>query len=187
MSSDDKYDPRSYSEDPDAGLASPLMDLISAGVLVAISGFFIVESLRLPMPGGLLTAPGLLPFLTAASLLVMALMLGANALTRRRAAAAGAAIADGIDLPPDFRRSIGLGAVLIVYVAAMQFLPVEIVFHLAGLRFVIGAFEVASVVTLTAILRFFWQQPLWACLAVSLAWIAFLSIVFRMIFIVSLP
>lgn len=185
MSSD--YDPRSYSEDPDAGLGTPLMDLVAAGVLVAISLWFVVESLRLPAPGGVFTAPGLLPFLTAASLLIMALMLGANALARRRAAVAGAAIVDGFDLPPDFWRSMGLGAILIVYIAAMQFLPVEYAFRLFGLRFVIGAFEVTSVVTITAILRIFWQQPLWACLAVSVVWIAFLSIVFRMIFIVTLP
>jgi hypothetical protein len=176
-----------YSEDSDAGLASPLMDLIAAGVLVAISLFFIVESLRLPMPGGIITAPGLLPFLTAGSLLVMAVMLGANALTRRRAAASAADMADGTALPPDFRRSMGLGAVLIIYVAALQFVPVEMAFQVLGLRFFIGAFEVVSIVVITAILRFFWQQPLWTCLAVSAAWIAFLSIVFRMIFIVPLP
>lgn len=185
MSTD--YDPRSYSEDPDAGLATPLMDLVASGVLIALAVFFIVESLRLPAPGGLLTAPGLLPFLTSATLLVMALMLGTNALARRRAGAAGARIADGLDLPPDFVRSMGLGAILIIYVTAMQYLPVEIVFHLFGLRFVIGAFEVASVIAITAILRIFWQQPLWACLAVTAGWIAFLSIVFRMIFIVPLP
>jgi hypothetical protein len=180
------YDPRSISEDPNAGLATPLMDLVAAGILVAIALWFSIESLRLPVPADTLTAPGLLPFLTAASLLIMALILGASALARRRETA-GAPIADGLDLPPDFWRTMGLGAILTVYVAALEFLPVSVAFSLGGLRFVIGAFEVASVIALTGILRLFWQEPLPACLAVSVGWVAFLSVVFRMIFHVQLP
>lgn len=175
-----------YSEDPNAGLATPFMDLLAAAILIAISLWFIVESLRLPVPGDAFTAPGLLPFLTAASLLVMALMLGGAALARRRAASAGA-IADGLALPPDFWRTMGLGAILTVYVAALHFVPVELVFQVFGSRVIIGAFEVTSVVTLTAVLRLFWKEPLWACLGVTLAWITFLSLVFRMVFHVHLP
>jgi hypothetical protein len=180
-------DLRTISEDANAGMATPLMDLMAAGVLVAIAVWFAVDALRLPVPGDLITAPGLLPFLTAASLLVMALMLGASALGRRRAARAGARIVDGLDLPPDFWRTMGLGAILTVYIAAMQLLPVSAAFTLGSLRFVIGSFEVASVIALTAILRVFWQAPLAHCLGVSVVWIVFLSIVFRMIFHVQLP
>jgi hypothetical protein len=56
-----------------------------------------------------------------------------------------------------------------------------------SIRFVIGAFEVASVVILTAILRIYWGAALWACFAVTLGWIAFLSIMFRIVFQVPLP
>jgi Tripartite tricarboxylate transporter TctB family len=175
------------SEDPHAGLAAPVMDLIAASVLATISLWFMIEALRLPAPGGTATAPGLLPFLTAASLLVMALILGADALARRRNGGAGAAVRDGIDLPPDFRRTMTLGAILAVYVFALEFAGIEVAFALFSLRFVIGAFEVVTVVMLTAVLRIYWQAPLWACLAVTLGWVAFLSIVFRMIFHVPLP
>ena len=180
-------DPHTLSEDPNAGLSTPLMDLSAAGVLAAIALWFVVESLRLPVPGDTITAPGLLPFLTAASLLIMALMLGASALARRRAAQTDASIVDGLQLPPDFWRTMGLGLILTVYVAALQFLPVSAAFEIAGLRFVIGAFEVASLIVLTVILRIFWQEPVITCLAVTAGWVAFLSIVFRLVFHVHLP
>src|SRR5690554_2010138 len=106
---------RVWSEDVNAGLATPVMDLIAAVVIGAIALWFTVASLMLPRPGGIVTAPGLLPFLTAGSLLVMAGMLAAMALRRWRAAPQEAA---RLDLPADFRRSMLLGAILVVYVAA---------------------------------------------------------------------
>jgi hypothetical protein len=175
------------SEDPNAGYATPFMDLLAAGIIAAIAVWFMVESLRLPTPGGMTTAPGLLPFLVAATLMLMALLLGVDALTRRRNGVAGVKVPDGLELPPDFARSIGLGAILIVYVAALQFASIEVAFTLLGLRFLIGAFEVVTAIVLTAILRIYWQAALWACLAVSLGWVAFLSIVFRLIFSQPLP
>jgi hypothetical protein len=69
----------------------------------------------------------------------------------------------------------------------LQFASIEVAFTLFELRFIIGAFEVVTVIVLTAILRIYWQQPLWACLAVSFGWTAFLSIVFRLIFSQPLP
>jgi hypothetical protein len=175
------------SEDPHAGLATPAMDLIAAGALTAISLWFMVESLRLPAPGGIATAPGLLPFLTAASLLVMALTLGADALTRRHGGGGAPGAADGIELPTDVGRTAVLAAILVVYVCALQFAAIELAFELFALRFIIGSFEVASAVVLTAILRIYWQAPLWTCLAVAVGWIAFLSVVFRLVFHVPLP
>jgi len=175
------------SEDPNAGHATPFMDLTAAGVLAAIALWFLVEALRLPLPGGIATAPGLLPFLTAATLVLMALLLGADALARRRNGVGGLPVPDGLDLPSDFGRSMALGVILIVYVAALQFASIEVAFTLFGLRFVIGAFETVTVIVLTAILRIYWQAALWTCLAVTVGWIAFLSIVFRMIFSQTLP
>jgi hypothetical protein len=171
------------SEDPNAGQATPVMDMIAAGLVAAIALWIGVESLRLPMPGGLITAPGLLPFLTTGSLLVMAGLLALSALRRRRQAGEGG----GIELPEEFPRSMALGAILIVYVAALQFLPVEAAVRAGPVRLVVGNFEVATVVIMTAILRIFWRSALWACLAVSVGWVAFLSLVFRLVFELRLP
>jgi hypothetical protein len=160
------------------------MDLIAAGALAAVSIWMLVESLRLPIPGGLATAPGLLPFLTAASLLAMAGVLGANALVRRRTLAPGA---DRIELPDGFGKTMTLGAILLVYVLGLQFLPLERSLTVGPVRLVIGAFEAVTTVVLTAVLRIYWRQALWLCLALSLAWISLLSVVFRVVFRIQLP
>jgi hypothetical protein len=52
---------------------------------------------------------------------------------------------------------------------------------------VIGSFEVASIIVLTAILRVFWQRALWMCLAMAFSWTVFLSLVFRLVFEQQLP
>jgi hypothetical protein len=173
-----------WSEDVNAGLATPIMDLIAAAAIGAIALWFTVASLMLPRPGGIVTAPGLLPFLTAGSLLVMAGMLAAMALRRWRSAPQEAT---RLELPADFRRSMLLGAILVVYVTALQYLPVAMATRIGPVRLVIGNFEVASVIVLTAILFIFWKAPLWKCLVIVFCWIAFLSAVFRIVFEVQLP
>jgi hypothetical protein len=172
------------SEDPNAGLSTPRMDLIAAGVIGAIGIWFGIEAWRLPIPGGVITAPGLLPFLTAASLLIMAGLLVSAALRRRRTMLPQD---DRIELPEEFRRSMMLGAILVVYVAALQFLPIAAAIAAGPIRLVIGNFEAATLVILTAILRVFWQTRLWPCLAVSFGWVVFLSLTFRLLFETQLP
>jgi hypothetical protein len=172
------------SEDPNAGLATPIMDLSAAGVIAGVAIWMLIESLRLPAPGGMITAPGLLPFLTAGSLLIMAGLLAAAALRRRRHMAPEV---DRIELPADFSRSMILGAILIVYVAALEFLPIAAAVSVGSTRLAIGNFEVATIVVLATILRIFWRGTPWACLAVSFGWVAFLSLVFRLIFEIQLP
>jgi hypothetical protein len=182
MADDEK---RVLSEDANAGLATPIMDLAAAAVTAAIAIFLAIESLRLPMPGGVIfTAPGLLPFVTAASLLVMALLLGASAITRRRTTPRAL---DRFDVPADAMRSLTLGGIVVLYVLALQVVPFELSFHVGGLHFFIGAFEPVSVVAITGLLRLYWRARLWACLSVTVVWIAFLSIVFRMLFQTPLP
>jgi hypothetical protein len=181
MAEQDKIE---LSEDPNAGLATPIMDLLAAGLIAAIALYMAVESFRLSVPGDVITAPGLLPFLTAGSLLFMAGLLAVAALRRWRTVAPEA---NRIELPADFARSLLLGGILVVYVAALQFLPVATAVRLGSLRLVIGNFEVATVLALMAILWIFWKPVLWACLAVAAGWVAFLSLVFRLLFELQLP
>jgi hypothetical protein len=70
---------------------------------------------------------------------------------------------------------------------ALQVVPFETSFNIGSLHFYIGAFEPVSVVFVTGLLRLYWKAPLWACLSVTVVWIAFLSIVFRMLFQTPLP
>ena len=152
------------SEDANAGYATPIMDMIAAGIVAAIALVMAIVSLRLPVPGGIFTAPGLLPFLTSASLLIMAGVLGFNALGRRRTTPREL---DRIEVPSDFKRSLALGGIVIIYVLGLQFVPVRTSFNIGSLHFVIGAFETVSVVVITGLLRFYWRAPLWACLTVD--------------------
>jgi hypothetical protein len=186
MASDETADEkRVISEDANAGLATPIMDLSAAVVIAVIAIFLAVESLRLPVPGGVIfTAPGLLPFLTAASMLVMALLLGASAIARRRSTPRAL---DGFEVPTDVLRSLTLGGIVVLYVLALQVVPFEVSFNVGGLHFYIGAFEPVSIVFLTGLLKLYWRSPLWTCLSVIVVWIAFLSIVFRMLFQTPLP
>jgi hypothetical protein len=176
---------RVYSEDANAGYATPIMDLSAAIVIALIAIVMAIESLRLPMPGGVIfTAPGLLPFLTSASMLVMAMLLGYSAVVRRPTVPRAL---DRFEIPPDAMRSLILGGLVALYVLALQFVPFETSFNVAGLHFVIGAFEPVSVVFLTGLLRVYWRAPLWTCLSVIVVWTLFLSIVFRMLFQIPLP
>jgi hypothetical protein len=167
-----------------ADMANPIMDLIAAGVIAVIAIFVVIASLQLPVPGSAFTAPGLLPFLTAASLLVMALLLGTSAITRRRTMPRAL---DRFEIPDDFKRTLVLGGIVILYVLGLQVIPVDASFNVGGLHFVIGAFETISLIAITGLLKLYWRAPLWACLAVTVGWIAFLSIVFRMLFQTPLP
>lgn len=187
--SSSKYDlaedgPHVISEDPNAGMANPIMDLAAAGAIGAVALFMAIESLRLPVSGGVFTAPGLLPFLTAASLLVMSLLLGYSAMVRRRTTPRAL---DRFEIPEDFQRALVLGGIVILYVLGLEVVPVHVGFNVGPLRFIIGAFETVSLVVLTGLLKLYWRAPLWACFAVTVAWTAFLSIVFRMLFVTPLP
>jgi hypothetical protein len=176
---------RVLSEEANAGFGTPVMDLTAAAVIAAIAVFLAIESLRLPEPGGVIfTAPGLLPFLTSASLLIMAALLGLSALQRRRTLPR---VLDRFEMPTDALRSLTLGGIVALYVLALQVTPFSTSFNLGPLHFVIGAFEPVSVVFLTGLLRIYWRAPLWKCLVIIVLWIAFLSIVFRMLFQVPLP
>jgi hypothetical protein len=187
MASDEVADDekRVISEDANAELATSIMDLTAAVVIAAIAIFVAAESLRLPVPGGVVfTAPGLLPFLTAASLVVMAVLLGYSAIIRRRAMPRAL---DRFEIPADAMRSLTLGGIVVLYVLALQVVPFETSFNVSSLHFYIGAFEPVSIVFITGLLRLYWRATLWACLAVTVAWIAFLSIVFRVLFQTPLP
>ncbi|MGI9379055.1 MAG: hypothetical protein ACR2OW_05330 [Methyloligellaceae bacterium] len=171
------------SEEESVGYASPTMDLIAAATLIALSVWIMIMSVRLPVPSDIATAPGLLPFLTAASVCAMALVLGYIALQRRKIDMR--TLAD--DIPPELGSTLLLMVVLLIYISALQVLAFETAVQFAGIRYVFGSFELVSIVVLTAIFRIYWTSVLWACLAVSCVWIIFLSMMFRLVFKIPLP
>jgi hypothetical protein len=170
-------------EDENAGFASPAQDLIAATFLVLLSLWVMVESVRLENPGSLVTAPGLLPFLTAGSLAVMALWLGVMALRRKRA--------DADTVPPEsspeMRRTLILFALIGAYLAGLELIRFDYVAPVGGFRIGFGSFEALTIIALCVILSIYWRKALWACLAVSVVWTVFLAGVFRYVFTIPLP
>ena len=170
-------------EDNNAGFASPIQDLVAAAVLAVLSLWIMIESVRLANPGTLATAPGLLPFLTAASLCAMAASLAAMAIRRQRKGLA----AIPVDEEPDHPRTVLLVCLIGAYLVSLQLISFEYVWTVSGMRLGYGAFEVLSILTLTTILVIFWCRPLWMCLTVSTIWVTALAAVFRYVFIIPLP
>lgn len=163
--------------------APPILDMIAAAALVALSLWVMVEAFRLPQPGDWTTAPGLLPFAVGASLGLMSLALGWHALKRR----GGDSSSLGAALPSAWLRTLGLFLIIGIYLLGLELVPFEQTFSLGGFRYGFGSFEVFSIVTLTVLLVMNWRAPIWACLLVSVIWIAALAAAFRLLFRIPLP
>ena len=142
-------------------------------------------SLSLPVPGEIHTAPGLLPFIVAGSLLIMALGLGASELARRRLGLHVPAFAYR-DISTDLRSLLLAGAVAI-YIAALQMLAFQQNFSAFGTTLRLSAFEPATILALTAIIHVSWRGPFWITTTVSIIWTAFLSLMFQLVFRIPLP
>lgn len=172
-------------EEAGAGHSAPGVDLFAAGFLIALSILVMVASVMLPVPGSLLTAPGLLPFLTAASLAIMALMLGNSAWQRRKAGV----VMDPADMRDreEDRRAMVLAGVVAAYILALQFLAFQIYLKIAGVDIVLSAFEPVTIIALSTIIHFAWRGPLWITVAISSGWTLLLSLVFQKLFQIPLP
>ena len=171
------------SEDESAGYASPALDIIAALAISALSIWIMIESLTLKVPGAITTAPGIIPFITACMLLIMAIVLGVAAVRRQRLEPGSIAL----DVPQELPRTGLLISILVVYVSALEFLEFSNDVELGSYNMQITAFEPISIVVLTAILRIFWTSRLWPCLLVAILWISFLSFAFQSLMKIPMP
>ena len=180
MSNTDKH---YVSEDESAGYASPVLDIIAVVAISALSIWIMIESLSLKVPGAITTAPGLIPFISAGMLLIMAIALGVAAVRRQRSEPVNIAL----DVPEELPRTGLLIAILVVYVSALEFLEFSSDVELGSFNMQITAFEPISIVVLTTILRIFWTPRLWACLLVAILWISLLSFAFQSLMKIPMP
>ena len=185
MTHSDQPEVKFEGEDANSGFASPALDLIATAILVAIAVAMMVAAWRLPMPGAVHTAPGLLPFLIAASLLLMALGLGASALARRRSGVNTPVFA-GRDWATDLR-SLLLAVAVALYIAALQVLAFQQNYAIFGTNLRLTAFEPATIVTLCSIIHLSWRGPIWITVSISIGWTVVLSLVFQLVFRIPLP
>lgn len=185
MSNTDQPEVKFEGEDANAGFASPTLDLIATAIIVAIAVAMMVASVRLPMPGEIHTAPGLLPFVVSATLLLMAIGLGGSALARRRSGVRIPVFSER-DFATDLRSLLLAGAVA-VYIAALQLLAFQQNLSVFGTNLRLSAFEPATIVTLCTIIHLSWRGPIWITATVSIAWTVILSVVFQLVFRIPLP
>lgn len=170
-------------EDENAGFASPKQDIVAAVFLSALSLWIIVEALNLKMPGSVSTHPGLLPIITATSMMAMAGALGYLAWRRRDLAQAD--IED--DEHASFARTAALFGFIGLYVLALDVVPFNYRFELFAVQLQIGAFEVDTTICLTLLLAYFWRSGFLPALGVAAFWTVSLASVFRYVFNVPLP
>lgn len=172
-------------EDESAGAAHPLLDLTAGLFLLLLGIWFAAMSIALPVPGSVATAPGLLPFLTAASLGAMAILLGLSGFRRL-----------GSTLPFDgsqiftaleSQRRIVLIVTIFVYIAALDALSFETYLNIAGTSVPVGSFEPVTIVAMTTMLRFFWTDRLIHCVLVAVFWTLCIAFAFRGLFNIPMP
>jgi hypothetical protein len=174
-----------HGEEEDA--STPQRDLAAA---VAIAVFALVVmglALGLPNPGSVLTAPGLLPFLTGLSLFAMAVGLGVAALRAGGGKGLGgifAAAASSDAHPGRAWALVGLLAAMIVVIDAV---PFELRFRAAGRTLEIGTFECVSIPFLAFVLRIFWRASVLRCLLVAGVTVVGFAAAFRYGFNIPLP
>ncbi len=168
--------------------SSPTKDLVAAFVIAVLAVAAIVFAARLPNPGTVYSAPSLLPILTGASLLVMALALGAGAIRNGAAFNVDArngwrAFADDIEN----RRTLLLIAIIVLYVVAAGLVSFDLRLAAGNIVLRLSSYEVVSFPFLAAILRVFWRASVARCGLVSLIAVVALASIFRHGFKILLP
>lgn len=170
--------------------STPKKDLTAALFLAVLSFVAMYYAWQLKVPDSLFTAPGLLPFLTGLTLLVMAFGLGFKA--ARQGAALGFFEGNGavvIDYFQDIenRRTLLLTAIIFVWVVIVGQITFDLRLPTPIHVFHFSSYEAISIPMLTLILRIFWRATWARCSLVSIIAIIALATAFRDGFKILLP
>jgi hypothetical protein len=170
--------------------STPGKDLAASAVIAVFAVLVMLLALRMPNPGTLFTAPGLLPFLTGLALLIMAAGLGISSIRADGVKALlqgpGKSVRDYFADIENWRTLLLIG-IIILYVIVTQQIAFDLRFPTKFFAFSFSSYELISIITLTLILRIFWRATLVRCLLVSAFWIIALASVFRYAFHILLP
>ncbi len=171
--------------------STPRKDFIASITVAALGIFAMILSVQLGNPESIYTAPGVLPFITGACLVVMAI--GLFLKTKRRYGldemlAGDSLRAAGIYLSdPEARRTLMLMLVIFAYVMILGQIDLDWRFKTAIYTFRFSGFELISIPFIFFILRFFWRSTLLNCFLVATGIVVFLAVVFRDGFQILLP
>lgn len=177
-------------EEDIAGRTTPKKDLVSAVFLTALSLVAMVYAWQLDVPASIYTAPGLLPFLTGFSLLIMAFGLGLKAL--RRGAADGffdgtGSLVSGYWAEQENRRALLLIAIIFAWVVIVGQVSLDLRWPTPIHEFRFSGYEAVSIPMLILILRLFWQASWARCSLVSIVVVVAVASAFRDGFKILLP
>ena len=171
--------------------STPGKDLAASAVIAAFAVFVMLLAVRMPNPGKVVfTAPGLLPFITGLTLLIMAVGLGIRSiraggvrgLLQRPDKGVRDYFANGENL-----RGLLLIGIIIVYVIVTEQITFDLRLPTGLFVFYFSSYELISIITLTLILRIFWRASLVRCVLVSALWTIALASTFRYAFHILLP
>ena len=171
--------------------STPHKDFVASIVvgLVGLLAMFI--SLRLDAPDSFYTAPGLLPFVTGASLLLMAI--GLFIKTKRQYGMNKMLKSKGIHIIKEYLADVEASRTLMLmifiglYILVLGQMDMDLRFKTTFYTFRFSGFELISIPVIFVILRFFWRSTIFNCLFVSAGIIIFLAVVFRDGFQILLP
>lgn len=168
--------------------SSPAKNLGASIAVIAFGIAVMVLSAQLEVPDTLATAPGLLPFLVGASLVLMAAILAVRAIGR-------GALQGSIYRPDpghwfaqqENRRVAMLIALVFAYIVVVDSFWFEFDIPLGFGALPFSSFELVSAIALGIILKLFWRAPLWRCGLVALIYSMALANIFRFAFNTLLP
>jgi hypothetical protein len=168
----------------------PGKDLAASVVIAAFSVFVMLIALRMPNPGSVFTAPGLMPFLTGLTLLMMAVGLGIRSIRaggmRDLLQGSGKGLRHHVADIENLRALLLIG-IIIIYVIVTEQITFDLRFPTDFFVFYFSSYELISIITLTLVLRIFWRAALVRCFLVSAFWTIALASVFRYAFHILLP
>ncbi|MCG6875903.1 MAG: tripartite tricarboxylate transporter TctB family protein [Betaproteobacteria bacterium] len=175
-----------HGEEEDA--STPQKDLVAAIIVGVFAVAVMVLASQQPNPGRVLTAPGLLPFITGLTLLAMAVGLAVAALRDgggkdlRRAF-----FADPTQSDSHAGRGWALLGLLVALVVLIDVLPFEFAFRVGSVKAEFGSFEGISIPILAAILRLFWRASVLRCVLAAAITVLLFASAFRYGFNIPLP
>lgn len=170
--------------------ASPEKNLIAAAVIALFSIVAMIMAAQLQRPDNILTAAGLLPFLTGLSLFAMAVALAYMAF--RDGDFKKTSLFDGIEVGEIFtneesRRVLMLVGIVFMYIVLLDLITFDLRFPTPFYTFRFGTYEAVSIPMVALILRIFWRATVFKCSAVSLLTVLSLAAIFRDGFRILLP
>ena len=178
-------------EEANSGYSSPKYDFISSAVVALVGLVAMLMATKLDYPDTILTSPGVLPFLTGGSLIIMAAALFYGALRRSlgdNSEIIGTADGDSNKVASrQMRQTIILGLIVLLYVVLLDQINFTWRYHAPFYTFSLGSFELISIPLIGGILYYFWRGTILKCLTVSAFMTFFLAIVFRDGFQILLP